>query len=210
VSLGLVMAPDQLRRHGDTPEAQFDAVLASDPALRALAPEARRISPVVRYSNYQRTTLRAVGPGWALAGDAFGFIDPVFSSGVFLALDSGRRLARAILAGGGSALRRYERTHLRHLRAWRAAVSLFYDGRFIALLRMRDRAAQGRLPGFVRAHLARHLPRVFTGEGSAGRYDPWLLARLSEAAAREPDLAALRIRDAAASLGAPRGTADPR
>jgi hypothetical protein len=195
VSVGIVMRPETLRRLGDSPEAQFDAVLAGDAHLRAIAPGARRLTPVVRYSNYQRTTLRAVGDGWALAGDAFGFIDPVFSSGLFLALTSARELAAAIVAGTRAALRGYQRRHLRHLRAWRAAVSLFYDGRFFALLRMRDQAPVGAAARVVAAHVGRHLPRVFTGEASAGRYDPWLLARLAGAAAREPDLDGLRIRD---------------
>jgi flavin-dependent dehydrogenase len=198
VSVGLVMPPDALRRLGETPEAQFDAVLTGDAHLRRIAPQAKRITPVVRYSNYQRTTLRAVGANWALAGDAFGFIDPVFSSGLFLALESGRALADAILSGRPAALRRYQERHLRHLRSWRAAISLFYDGRFFALLRMRDQASREGIARVVGAHVRRHLPRVFTGEASAGRYDPWLLARLSQAASREPDLPALRIRSDAA------------
>jgi flavin-dependent dehydrogenase len=37
-----------------------------------------------------------VGPGWMLAGDALGFIDPVYSSGVFLALKSGELVADTI------------------------------------------------------------------------------------------------------------------
>ena len=39
------------------------------------------------------------GPGWVLIGDAFGFIDPVYSSGVYLALKSGELAADAVVEG---------------------------------------------------------------------------------------------------------------
>ena len=168
VSVGVVAPPGVLATRGETPEAQFDAVLCGDPYLRSLAPDARRIAPVVRYTNYELSTLRGVGTNWALVGDAFGFIDPVFSSGLYLAMHSARILARAVLSGGRHALSRYEARHLRHLSAWRTAIGYFYDGRFFALLQMRDRSERSRFGRLVNPHLARHLPRVFTGEASAG------------------------------------------
>lgn len=204
VSFGVVAQPEVLRALGPTPEAQYDAVLASDPYLRELAPAARRITPVVRYTNYQSTTLRGAGPGWALAGDALGFIDPVFSSGLYLALDSARNLARSILADGHDGLDAYARHQLRHIEAWRTTVDIFYDGRFFALMRMRDEATRSLLGRIITPHLNKYLPRVFTGEGTAGRYAPFLLGLMARAAAREPDLEQLRVRDARATSGASR------
>src|SRR5262249_51500165 len=87
VSLGVLVSPGAVTTAGRDAAAQFDGPLAADPHLKQLTARARRVSSVVRYSNYQRTTLRGVGPGWALVGDAFGFIDPIFSSGLFLAMD---------------------------------------------------------------------------------------------------------------------------
>lgn len=195
VSVGLVARPDVLAARGETPEEQFDAAFHQEPYLRTLAPAARRVAPVVRYSNYQSTTLRGVGANWALVGDAFGFIDPVFSSGLYLAMASAQNLARAILSRRPGALDRYARHHLRHLSNWRDAIGYFYDGRFFALLEMRDRAAQSRFGRMVNPHLSRRLPRVFTGEASDGRYDPWLLGMLARAARREPGVESLAIRD---------------
>ena len=43
---------------------------------------------------------RVVGPGWLLAGDASGFIDPVLSTGVFLAMHAGRQAAHGCLQPG--------------------------------------------------------------------------------------------------------------
>lgn len=195
VSLGVVAPPDALAAYGPTAERQYDALLATEPRLREVAAGARRITPVLRYSNYQLATRRGAGANWALAGDAFGFVDPVFSSGLHLALSSARALADALLRGSTRALRGYERRHLRHLRAWQRAVDLYYDGRFVALLAMRDRAPQSLLGRAFAGHLDRHLPRVFTGEGSAGLYDPWLLGVVARAAAREPVAAVARVSD---------------
>lgn len=196
VSLGVVAAPESLRERGGSAEEQYDHVLRNDPYLRALAPDARRITPVIRYTNYQCTTLRGHGPGWVLAGDALGFIDPVFSSGLFLALDGARRLARALIGEGVDGIPRYVDEHRQHVEAWRTTVDIFYDGRFFALMRMRDEATRSLLGRVITPHLNKYLPRVFTGEGTAGRYAPWLLGMMARAAGREPDLEALRIRDA--------------
>ena len=105
VSLGIVADPAVFRSLGEKPEEQYDAFLRTDPHLKRMFEGGRRLTPVVRYGNYQLTTLRGVGDGWALVGDAFGFIDPVFSSGLFLAMDGARILADAIRAGtpGGAA-----------------------------------------------------------------------------------------------------------
>ncbi len=195
VSLGVVATPESLRERGDSAEAQYDAVLRDDPYLRGLAPEARRITPVVKYTNYQCTTLRGHGPGWVLAGDALGFIDPVFSSGLFLALDGAKRLSDAILTHGLEGIPAYASVQQRHIEAWRTTVDIFYDGRFFALMRMRDEATRSLLGRIITPHLNKYLPRVFTGEGTAGRYAPWLLSLMARAAGREPDLDALRIRD---------------
>ena len=109
VSRGVVVEPEVLRRFGSRPEEQLDAILRADPRLDRLSADARRVSPVRRYSNYQLTTLRGYGDGWALVGDAFGFIDPIFSSGLQLAFDGARSLAGAICAGTPRAMRRDER-----------------------------------------------------------------------------------------------------
>jgi len=62
-----------------------------------------RLSGATGYDEYFTTkdfsyfTSKAAGEGWVLVGDAFGFIDPVYSSGVFLALKSGEMAASGIV-----------------------------------------------------------------------------------------------------------------
>jgi len=107
VSVGVVVEPAALREFGDRAEEQFDAIRQSDPQLAKTAGAAERITPVLKFTNYQLTAKRGIGPGWALVGDCLGFIDPVFSSGVFLAMDGARKFANALLSGSARALDRY-------------------------------------------------------------------------------------------------------
>ena len=48
---------------------------------------------------YSYTTGKSSGDGWVLVGDSWGFIDPIYSSGVYFALKSGQLAADAILEG---------------------------------------------------------------------------------------------------------------
>jgi len=175
VSVGLVMDGAVLRECGDGIEEQFDRYLGEDPALRAWGP-VKRVTPVVKYSNYQLRTLRGFGPGWALVGDAFGFVDPVLSSGLLLALNAAAALAGAIESGAGDgALRRFESGVLRHLANWHRVVGYFYDGRLFTLLKVGEIAKHGRIGRLLDPHFNKHLPRVFTGEAINGRYSIGLL-----------------------------------
>lgn len=175
VSVGLVMDGAVLREFGANAEEQFDAYLRQDPLLREWGFTAKRISPVLRYTNYQLRSTRGVGPGWALVGDAFGFVDPVFSSGLLVALDGASALARAVLAGRPAAFRRYEARVLRHLENWQRVVGYFYDGRLFTLLKVGELMST-RLPGrLLDFHFRKHMPRIFTGESTMKRYSVGLL-----------------------------------
>lgn len=175
VSVGFVLDTEFIKTFGASSEEQFDRYLAENPTVKAWGGEPRRISPVLKYSNYQLTTLSGLGPNWALAGDAFGFIDPVFSSGLLVSLDSARELARAIEAGSDAAFRKYERRVLRHLENWRQVVDHFYSGRLFTLFRVGEVVRETPLGKVANFHLAKHLPRVFTGEATTARYSVSLL-----------------------------------
>ena len=49
--------------------------------------------------DYSYRSKEVAGNGWVLVGDAFGFLDPLYSSGVLLALQSGQMAADAIVEG---------------------------------------------------------------------------------------------------------------
>jgi len=97
MSVGAVCRPDYLKqRKGRTVEFLFDALKLS-PALWARVQHAELIDDEVRVTgNYSYDASRMGGPGWVLVGDAFAFLDPVFSSGVYLAM-SGAEQAAAVV-----------------------------------------------------------------------------------------------------------------
>ncbi len=130
-SVGVVCDLGVFQRRGLSPEAFLDESVARQPRVRERMTEAARIRPVYAASDYSYRSERLAGDRWLLAGDAAGFIDPVFSSGVFLALLSGEAAADAVegalrrpgQAGGrlrayDQRLRRVMNLYLRFVRAW--------------------------------------------------------------------------------------------
>ncbi|HYC57751.1 MAG TPA: tryptophan 7-halogenase, partial [Candidatus Binatia bacterium] len=193
VSVGIVVDGARLTDCGATIEEQYDNFLRRDSVMRAWIGPAQRITPVVRYSNYQLSSARGFGQNWALVGDAFGFIDPVFSSGTLIALESARDLATALLAGGDEALQEWEAGVQRRLQAWRRVVDIFYNGRLLTLLKMGDhirRTIPGRMMDW---HFRKHMPRVFTGEGVTHPYSLGLLTFMAQHALWKNDPEMLRI-----------------
>lgn len=193
VSLGVVVRPDVLRGYGGDSEAQFDAYLGSDPHLKELTRHSRRLSPVLKYDNYQLTTLRGVGDGWALVGDAFGFVDPIFSSGLLLAMDGARALAGALLAGTPAAFRRYEQRQLRHLAAWRRVVGYYYDGRLFDLIKLGHTDDPNWIGRIVNPHVGKRVSRILIGESTTEFYSRWLLDFVIGHSLSQTEPSALRI-----------------
>ncbi|NNL84481.1 MAG: hypothetical protein HKP27_02455 [Myxococcales bacterium] len=170
VSVGFVVPDEHWERYGATKEERYDTLFRSDPAVLRWGGTPRRVAPVLKYNNYQRITSRGVGPGWALLGDAFGFVDPVFSSGMLIALDGAKQLARAVRKGTPDAFGAYEAHVKRHLAAWQRVIEHFYNGRLLTLFRVGSYMRET-IPGRVLdPHFRKHLPRVFTGEASTRRY----------------------------------------
>ena len=66
------------------------------PPVKARLTEAEQLFPMKVTQDFSYRARALAGDGWVLVGDAFGFIDPVYSSGVFLALKSGEMAADAI------------------------------------------------------------------------------------------------------------------
>jgi len=194
VSIGLVIDAPVLRELGDSAEEQFDAYLRHDRRLRDWGSVAKRISPVVKYTNYQLRHTRGVGEGWALLGDAFGFIDPVFSSGLLVALDGAQALAQALVEGSTEALSRYEAHVLHHLANWQRVAGYFYDGRLFTLLKLGDKKRSEFPWKLIDPHFRKHLPRVFTGESTTRRYSMGLLDFMVRYTLTRSDPSSLAVR----------------
>jgi flavin-dependent dehydrogenase len=194
VSLGIVVRPEVVASFGRDAATQFEGICAADPHLKRMTAQSRRLSPVVRYGNYQRTTRKGVGPGWALVGDAFGFVDPIFSSGLLLAMDGARALAGAVRSGTPGAFRRYEARTLLHHEAWRRLVGYYYDGRIFELIRLGTPAEVNWVGRLVNPHVSKHVSRILTGEATTARYSRWLLDFMITHGLRGNEPSELRIR----------------
>jgi flavin-dependent dehydrogenase len=97
MSVGAVCWPDYLKqRKGRTVEFLLET-LQRNPALWQRMQRAELIGDEVRVTgNYSYDSSCMGGPGWLLVGDAFAFIDPVFSSGVYLAMSGAEQAAQAV------------------------------------------------------------------------------------------------------------------
>jgi len=194
VSMGAVVDSNYIRKFGNTAEEQFDNFLKADPVIRDYARPARRVTPVVKYSNYQSRSTRGVGANWALVGDAFGFVDPVFSSGMLIALQSADWLAEAILKGTPRALSRYEKRVNHNLVCWQRVIGWFYDGRLLTLFRVGEYVRNTPIGRMLDFHFRKHMPRIFTGEDATHPYSLGLVQFMVNYGLAQNDPDALRIR----------------
>ena len=95
-SVGVVGDLSRLSNKLSTPEQTLEAEIANCAGLEPRMTNAQRVGEVHVISDYSYRSTRCAGDGWVLVGDAFGFLDPMYSSGVFLALKSGEMAADAI------------------------------------------------------------------------------------------------------------------
>ncbi len=98
-SIGCVADRDFLLNGRGTPAEVYEEELAQCPGLLPRLENATRVGELRTTKEFSYWTSRHAGDGWVLAGDAFGFIDPVYSSGVYFALEMGVRAGEAVVAG---------------------------------------------------------------------------------------------------------------
>jgi flavin-dependent dehydrogenase len=92
-SIGVVMDAEAFKRMKLKPETAYTRILEENPQVIGQLRNARRLTEVHAAGDFSYRNKRFTGDRWVLAGDAAGFIDPVWSSGVFLAVLSGERAA---------------------------------------------------------------------------------------------------------------------
>jgi len=95
-SVGVVLDSETFRTSKLSAENFLDQTLAEQPFIAKRMANARRVSQVYVEADFSYRSARLHGDRWLLAGDAAGFIDPIFSSGVFLAVFSGERAADSL------------------------------------------------------------------------------------------------------------------
>ncbi len=100
VSVGVVGPFDYLfKGRGKDFEKIFNEEVERTPAVKKRIESGTRVTGFFATKDYSYRTTQASGDGWVLVGDAWGFLDPLYSSGVLLALKSGELAADAIVDG---------------------------------------------------------------------------------------------------------------
>jgi len=101
VSVGLVGDNDFLLKRGSSPQDTFNEEIKNCKGIQRRLLDAKQIGRPQIAKEFSYTTKKQAGDGWVLVGDAGGFIDPIYSSGVFLALKSGMLAGEAVAEGLG-------------------------------------------------------------------------------------------------------------
>jgi flavin-dependent dehydrogenase len=135
-SVGCTGAMPYMFPKGGSAEETFDRELDRCPAMKERLENATRDRDFLTTKDYSYYATKGVGPGWVMVGDAFGFIDPVYSTGVFLALKSGEFAADAIDAAikaddlSAERLGEWQAAHHEGVMLFRKLVYAFYDPNF--------------------------------------------------------------------------------
>jgi FADH2-dependent halogenase len=138
-SVGLVLDKDEFAQEQGTPQEVLGRWIESSPPVRERMKSAQRVGDVRTTSDFSYHNRRLVGDRLLRVGDAAGFLDPIFSTGVYLAMWSGKLAAEvvqhAIARGkpGGRRFGAYEkRVRKEQLFYWRLVES-FYTTPFMEL-----------------------------------------------------------------------------
>jgi flavin-dependent dehydrogenase len=138
-SVGMV-GPASMLRGRKPDEGYFNEQIAATPYLAKRLAKATRVAQVRTISDYSYVSKRLAGDRFVLVGDAGAFIDPVFSTGVYLGMTGAFKAAEAVDAAltAGRFSRRefvaYESWQLKQVDTYKKFVKGFYRPEFVELL----------------------------------------------------------------------------
>ena len=136
-SVGVVLDGAVYKKSGLSAEEFLQGAIEEQPILMQQMRDAERVTPVRTAADFSYRSSRLTGDRWMLAGDAAGFIDPVFSSGVFLAVLAGEQAADALHevldrpAKRSKLFARYERNINKAMDVYLRFVDAWYSKEFI-------------------------------------------------------------------------------
>jgi flavin-dependent dehydrogenase len=119
-----------------TAEESLQHYVATTPMAPELLREARRVTPARFDADYSYLGTRLSGDRWLAVGDAAAFLDPIFSTGVLLAMQAGLDAAEVLDSGlrdgdlGAPRFRAYERMLRKRYHHFRRFAVGFYDPHF--------------------------------------------------------------------------------
>ena len=136
VSVGVVAPYDYLFTGRDSKDLEkiYLEEVEKCPGVQPRIAAAERAAPFRAAKEYSYRSREVAGDGWVLVGDAFGFLDPLYSSGILLALKSGADAADAIAEGlargdtSAAQLGKWGPAYIAGMDRMRRLVCEFYDG----------------------------------------------------------------------------------
>jgi len=171
VSVGLVMDRRDFQRAGLAPNELFEREVRASKVMRARMEHARWLMPVQTTTDFSYRNERITGDRLLRVGDAAGFMDPIFSAGVYLAMLSARWAAGVVddalrdAARAAPGRRAYERKVLGAMSFYWEMVEAFYTGSFMEVF----------LQPVHRFHLPAAVNAVLAGELEGGWALRWRL-----------------------------------
>jgi flavin-dependent dehydrogenase len=174
-SFGIVMDTKKLQQYGDNPENQLESLRSNHEWIRRITDGAERLEPVYSFTNYQRVTERLYGSNWVLLGDAAGFVDPVFATGIFLGMEGACNLAGALRDSTSDTLDQYETGMINRYETWMDIIERFYNGQLMTLLKTGQSVQDSFIGNLINPHMEKHMGRIFTGKAADSTYSHWLL-----------------------------------
>ena len=189
VSVGVVGDNDHLLKGRGKPAEVFDEELAKCAGVSKWLEDAEPLDDLAVAKEFSYTTKQAAGRGWTLVGDAWGFIDPVYSSGVYFAVKSADMASGCVV----EALRADDPSAAR-LGAWsnefragtkwvRKLVHAFYSGEFRVgrFVKQYPHHAGPLTDLLVGKMFSPDMPALFAD------LDPWLEKAIAEGATADDD-----------------------
>lgn len=131
-SIGVVAEKDVFKKANKDHDAWFHDLIQSAPDIQRAMADARQVRPLSVEADYSYAMDRFVGDGWALVGDAARFVDPIFSSGVSVALYSAKFASEVLIEGlanddvSEARLRPYEDRLRAGTKIWYEFIKLYY------------------------------------------------------------------------------------
>lgn len=139
-SVGLVIDKDEFTSAGTSPEEAFHYWVNNSAAVKKRMENARLLNTIQTTSDFSYYNRRLIGHRLLRVGDAAGFMDPIFSAGVFLAMWSGKLAAQTVVEAlssgkvGGRRFRIYEKRVRHGLQFYWRVIENYYTTPFMELL----------------------------------------------------------------------------
>jgi 2-polyprenyl-6-methoxyphenol hydroxylase-like FAD-dependent oxidoreductase len=151
-SVGCVLHARTVQGREGNLDGLYESLIARCHELTDALDGAPRITPVHRAANFSYRTDPAIGDRFVCVGDAIAFVDPIFSSGVYIATQSAELSAIEILKAfrenrfEASRFRAYERTIRKGMEPFQRFIRYFYDPSFVEMF-LKPREFAGMVDG---------------------------------------------------------------